>query len=298
MVPPPTGQANGAPDEVVPCLIVIAGPQMGRIYALPDGRTRIGRAADAEVGLRDGSISTYHATIERTDQGGFRVVDHESKNGTFLRGERITEATLRPGERLQVGAATVLKLDYLSKIDGAFHARLHDTETRDALTGALNRRYFDQNFESTFDLTVRYADIMSLVLFDVDGMRRINEAHGYLIGDAVLHGAATRVARRLRDEDLFIRHDKDEFAIILRRTREEGALKVAEALRQLIEQRPLCCHGVEVAATLSLGVATLARPPRFASGAEMVAAATAALERAKQAGGNRAELASGASGRS
>ncbi len=125
----------------------------------------------------------------------------------------------------------------------------------DALTGAYNRRYFNQLLMQEHRLTERYGATFSLVMFDIDHFKQINDDRGHDAGDAVLKQLVQAVRLMLRDCDYLFRYGGEEFTILLPRTSLKGASQLAERIRESIAQHTFE-HGRQqmTAITISLGV--------------------------------------------
>ncbi|MGQ4879103.1 diguanylate cyclase [Billgrantia sp. LNSP4103-1] len=161
---------------------------------------------------------------------------------------------------------------------------LEQQATRDHLTGAYNRRAFDTAMRKAIRQAERSDNTFSLLLFDVDHFKSVNDRHGHDTGDAILKRLATLVSRTLRSTDLLARWGGEEFVILLQDTSAKGATLFAERLRQQIAETRL--HGLAI--TVSLGIAEF-RPGNSPEG--MLERADAALYRAKRAGRNRVAIA-------
>jgi diguanylate cyclase (GGDEF)-like protein/PAS domain S-box-containing protein len=122
----------------------------------------------------------------------------------------------------------------------------------DPLTGAFNRRYLLQVMETEISRVRRYARPLSLIMFDIDHFKRINDAFGHEQGDAVLKGVAARVRERLRHSDIFVRWGGEEFMILATETALNQAVALAETLRTALRQSP---HADVGPVTASFGVA-------------------------------------------
>jgi diguanylate cyclase (GGDEF)-like protein len=272
-------------DDLVPCLIVIAGPDLGQMHPVSH-RVRVGRAKDAEMSISDNSISRYHAAVQRLENGDIHLTDLDSTNGTFVNGKQVDEATLRGGDRIQLGVKTVVKLDFLGKIEGDFHHQLYEAGTRDPLTGLFNRRYLEQHLETDFRLALRHDEQLSVMVLDLDHFKSINDRYGHLAGDMVLRSFASILARRCRREDIIARYGGEEFVVLLRRTSSEGAGAVAESVRSLVEEHTLSYQGKSIAVTVSIGVATLGPGIVPDDPLSLLKTADSALYRAKAEGRN------------
>ncbi|WP_322106220.1 diguanylate cyclase [Paraburkholderia sp. J41] len=164
-------------------------------------------------------------------------------------------------------------------------AKLREYADRDGLTGIPNRRYFEARLADEFSRWQRYGGELSMLLFDLDHFKRINDEFGHVAGDTVLRSMAQRVAEVVRNTDVFGRFGGEEFALLLPCTPLDDALYVAEKIRRTIGDEPVEVQGVIVPVTASVGAAT-ARPgsPDYEG---MINEADAALYAAKRQGRNR-----------
>ena len=129
---------------------------------------------------------------------------------------------------------------------------------------------------------------MSLLLFDLDHFKSINDTYGHLAGDAVLIKVADLVRDSLRESDVAGRYGGEEFGIILPDTSGPGAMVVAERLRQSVESTLVSFEKLQIAMSISIGVAEFSAT--FSNAEDMIAKADEALYKAKQAGRNRVIL--------
>jgi diguanylate cyclase (GGDEF)-like protein len=170
------------------------------------------------------------------------------------------------------------------------NARLHrliQKQARtDGLTGLLNHREFQEQLGREVERAQRFGVSVGLIFLDLDDFKLINDRHGHLAGDAVLKAVAQVVRGCIRDIDHAARYGGEEFAVILPHTSLEGAIRLAERIRQAVAESPVPLpEGGEVHVTTSLGVAAV--PVDATTQIEAIAAADAALYRAKQSGKNR-----------
>lgn len=178
------------------------------------------------------------------------------------------------------------------------NARLHDTvqaqARTDALTGLANRRRFDAALEAEIGRSHRFGSDVGLVMMDLDGFKPINDLHGHQEGDRVLCEVAALLRGITRNVDELARYGGDEIAIILPETDTAGAELLAERIRAAVESLEVerSGPGAPLKLTASFGAASL--PEAAHDRAGLVAAADAALYRAKRAGGNRVVRADGA----
>ena len=116
------------------------------------------------------------------------------------------------------------------------NAKLRDLSITDDLTGLFNRRYLVRALEAEFIRALRYKRNFSVLLFDVDDFKQVNDRHGHSCGDAVLKNLASLIRGCLRSSDMVARYGGDEIAILLPETDKSKATEVAEKLRRLIEE--------------------------------------------------------------
>lgn len=136
--------------------------------------------------------------------------------------------------------------------------RLRDLALSDPLTGVANRRVFLQALAREFDLGRRHGFPISVVLLDLDHLERINQLHGYAVGDQVIALVAQRLSEHLRDSDLLARTEGGELAVMVSHLGPEQALAAARRFRTVLTWQPLLLGELELAVTASLGVSTYA----------------------------------------
>lgn len=167
----------------------------------------------------------------------------------------------------------------------------HNLATHDGLTGVHNRLALMEALERDEAQARRRGASMALLMIDIDHFKAVNDQHGHLAGDAVLREVAQRASHRLRHADLLARYGGEEFVALLAQTDAQGALAVAEDIRQAIALRPCVAQGVAIPVTVSIGVCA-AVPGVGTEGVEaMLAASDRALYAAKDQGRNRVVLA-------
>ncbi len=176
------------------------------------------------------------------------------------------------------------------------NARMHRLITKqaatDGLTGLANHREFQDQLRREMERAQRFALPVALVLLDLDDFKAVNDRYGHLAGDTVLRGVAATLRLLIREIDGAARYGGEEFAIILPGTTAEGAARLAERIRLAIGERPVVADGRNVGVTASFGVAAI--PEDGTTQVELIAAADAALYRAKHGGKNRVAVSTGA----
>ncbi len=289
--------------------IWIAAPPMGQLMSLASSGTALEDSeqtvllAPDDTGLRAltrGARPLPSAQLERA--GGslaMRVrgagaeltvpmLSHGRLVGLLLLGakkggERFVAEEMELLELLATQAATVFE-----------NARLFESATFEGLTGLYRREAVLEILDREWSRSIRYDRPLSIALADLDRFKWINDRHGHLAGDLVLQRVAAELRAHVRDTDFIGRFGGEEFLIVLPETQLEGAVLLAEKIRERIEALEIGVEGGEpLQVTLSIGVAsrsevkgdgkTRARP--------LLQAADAALYGAKRNGRNRVEAA-------
>lgn len=168
---------------------------------------------------------------------------------------------------------------------------LANTAQVDALTGLRNRQHFDRRLDEELAAMRRFGRTVSLVLLDIDHFKCCNDQFGHPFGDRVLQSVAEVLQEASRVVDVPCRFGGEEFVVILPETEIEGALVVAERIRQGIQSIPLSCREQRLTITASGGVASSSQAGNCecVTSKSLVQAADEALYRAKNNGRNRIE---------
>lgn len=206
------------------------------------------------------------------------------------------------------GYVAVVMLTFLFVLmvhDRAAHD-LRELVNHDYLTGVFNRSAFESFARQAIEQARRSGEALSLLLFDVDHFKNINDTHGHLTGDVALRALAELSAQKLRSQDVLGRYGGEEFAVLLPATDAQGALLVAERVRESIAEEQFRDDSTPFRLTISIGIAQF--PPEGQIATEQSSAeqssteqrltalfrgADAALYEAKRSGRNRTLIASG-----
>jgi len=266
-------------------LLRMDGVSAGELIAIEGERLEIGRHPSCGVRIDDAGMSRRHAAIVREDARHV-LCDLSSRNGTFVEGRPVTTHRLADGDWVQFGPRVAFRYVRTDEGGEQLLRRLYESSNRDALTGAYNRKHFDERLRSEIAFATRHSLEMALLLFDIDNFKRINDTYGHPAGDAVLRQIVSYAGRRLRTEDVIARIGGEEFGVILRSTDRNAAALVAERLRSTIGTLPVVSDGKTIPVSISVGVATLACAGERSSSA-IVAVADRRLYIAKRAGRNR-----------
>jgi diguanylate cyclase (GGDEF)-like protein len=164
--------------------------------------------------------------------------------------------------------------------------KLSEMAFRDGLTGLYNHRYFQEQLEKEVNRAMRYQRNLSVIMFDLDHFKKVNDAHGHQVGDIVLKKVAEIVLRTVRESDMAARYGGEEFAIILPETEMKGVVTLAERIRKRIASMRMDVDEKIVRVTASFGV-TLWEPGMADAGKDnMICAADNALYQSKKKGRN------------
>ncbi len=297
---------TGGPDDTVtevssgvkaadrsdcPCLLVLSGTEIGRVFKMSKPEMIIGRSEEVSIVIVDPTISRRHAALRVLSPDVVVLEDLGSKNGTFFDGQRVDRIELRDGDRFQLGASTILKLTYQDKLEEEFQRLLYESATRDGLTGLFNKKFLIERLSAEFAYCARHNVKLSVCMIDIDHFKAINDQWGHVAGDSILAQVSHLVQEASRTEDIVCRYGGEEFAVLLRDIDERGAARYAERMRQAVERADFEFTDKDgnhrsIKVTISTGLATLGEK-RFATTDEFIAAADKQLYRAKKTGRNR-----------
>ncbi len=224
----------------------------------------------------------------------FRLLDHR-----LIHRIRVLEAEMAKTDLDQKLLARHVETDEIDAMRNelagllnrltAQNAELVRLATTDSLTGLANRRWLFEHLEQEVYRAQRYGTALSLILFDIDHFKRINDGWGHAAGDHVLRELARETHQLLRKTDRAGRYGGEEFVVLLPETDLAEAVLLAHRLTQRISSTVITPeHGPSISVTISVGVAALAPDE---SGEELIQRADQALYRAKQGGRNRVESA-------
>jgi two-component system, cell cycle response regulator len=266
------------------CLVEIHGPQLGKKYILDEEEFTIGRDVKNNIVVDLDNVSRRHAKIT-TRQGKSFVVDLGSTNGTYLNDQEVLEETpLRSGDFVKVGGS-IFKFLSGGNIESLYHEEIYQLTIVDGLTQINNKRYFLEYLEREMGRCHRYNRALSLIMFDIDHFKKINDTNGHLAGDYVLRELASIVRQRIRKEECFARYGGEEFAVVMPEAGPENARRFAEKIRKMVEDHPFVFEDKEIEVTVSLGAADMVGD--MTEPLQFIKVADANLYKAKKGGRNR-----------
>ncbi len=174
----------------------------------------------------------------------------------------------------------------VSLANAQMYGRMQEMATTDGLTGLVNHRTFQERIVEMLARADRNKGRHVLILTDIDHFKKVNDTHGHPVGDIVLKGVAHVVAECVRKVDVAARYGGEEFAIVLESAEREGALKLAERIREEVQKQQFQGANGPFSCTLSLGIAVY--PDDARDKETLIANADQALYHAKHNGRNRA----------
>jgi diguanylate cyclase (GGDEF)-like protein len=230
------------------------GPAMGSRYALADSPLVIGRGEECDIRIEHDTVSRRHIRVAPSGDG-YAVSDLGSTNGTFVNNTPVTRHQLHDGDYLRVGKC-IYRFLAGGNVEAEYHEEIYRLAIIDALTNLHNKRYLVEFLQRELARSERRSAPLSLVLFDIDHFKHVNDSLGHLAGDLILRALAARTAAAVRKDELLARYGGEEFALVLPDTDRGSAAGVAERLRALVAGQPFHYNGADCPVTVSLGVAT------------------------------------------
>lgn len=282
--------------ELHPVLVFLNGELMAVPTPLEREMVTVGRALEVDVRINDPKVSRVHAQITtaldpKTGEAEYRLTDLNSKNGTLLNGETVTEAVLRSGDKISIGNQ-LLRFDMIDEIDREFQMQVYRLLAHDELTGLLSSRSFFSELRREAAKAAVESRQFCVLMLDLDFFKSVNDTYGHVTGSKTLEETSRAIVSTLRAGDVASRFGGEEFAVFLLDAELRHGLVAAERIRTTIEKTAFTVtrqigkdfpptHKV----TVSVGIASF--PTDSRDPIELVEMADAALYRSKQTGRNR-----------
>jgi two-component system, cell cycle response regulator len=271
-----------------PHLVVLQGPGLGDFFEITDDELVLGSDPfSADIVVRDVEVEPQHAELYRKP-GGYAVRGVQAEKTIALNGEVMEEPgcghLLSDGDRIHVGDS-VLEFSHQDEIKASFYEQLHRLVNRDHLTGLFSKGRFDREFEHRLEAMADEGRPLSVLMADIDSLKKINDANGHLLGEFVV-GEIGHIIGAMHEGEgrSATRFGGDEYQTVLPDLSKEEAFEVAEEIRRRVETQIFERDEVAATTTISIGVASY--PEDGTTHQELTHAADAALYRAKRAGGN------------
>jgi len=246
---------------------VMAGPNSMK-YSRPDIR-QVSLAEDDAVLAGEEVQKEEHTTRKATGEEVYRIVT--KRRSVYLDGDPVVVGIDHHITRWRVAERELKRL-----------------AEEDALTGIANRRHFRNEAEHALRRANRYREVVSIIMFDLDHFKHVNDTWGHNVGDEVLKEAVKRSVSSLRNTDFAGRWGGEEFVVLLVHTALDEASIVAERLRAAIASEAFLTSAGNIPVTISGGVTQWLKGDTFDS---LIERADAALYRAKESGRNKMLLA-------
>lgn len=236
------------------CLLAIGGELNGTIFDLPNGVTSVGRSPENTYALEFQGISRNHFEIKVTST--VSIVDLGSRNGTFVNNKKVeSPINLNKGDVIKIGT---IALKYIPKGDPErlTYDKLNQEANTDGLTKCFNKMYFNQACDLSVKKSKVTGDPLTLMIFDIDYFKKLNDNYGHDAGDFVLKDMANLIRQNgVREDDIFARYGGEEFVILLPKTNLKHGYEIAERIRRLVEEYQFVYESKTLPVTVSVGVA-------------------------------------------
>jgi len=285
-------QSQSPKRDLRPALVFLTGDLLAVPIPLEREEVILGRALEADVRINDAKVSRQHAritTISEDNLTKYLLTDLESRNGTFLNGQRITREILQNGDKVTIGE-NILRFDLLDEIDREYQRQIRRLVSHDDLTGLLSSRSFFSELRREAAQATQENRPFCVLMIDIDHFKIVNDTFGHLTGSKTLEEIGSCITRMLRSGDVAARFGGEEFAAFLLDAEITQGLVAAERIRLEIENQAFSVIRQGKAAethhiTASVGVASF--PTDSSDPIELVEMADSALYRAKREGRNR-----------
>ncbi|MCU0821232.1 MAG: GGDEF domain-containing protein [Spirochaetes bacterium] len=284
------GKKSSMPSDA--CLIELIGKQENKKYNLfiqdiinkKDYEFSIGRGPNInDIVIDDASISRQHACIYKKGDK-FYIKDNGSTNGTYINDEKVIgEKLLSNQDKIKIGS-TILKF-LQGDIESLFLDNLREKINVDKLTGAYNKQYFEEHLQKLFSLARRYNKPLSLILFDIDDFKKINDTFGHSAGDYILSQLGKIISQRIRNTDIFARVGGEEFGILCQETGLSNTHQLADDICRIVCGHAFSFGGKTIPVTLSMGLCEY--NSALSSESDMYTLCDSLLYKAKKSGKNR-----------
>ena len=241
----------------VACLVQIYGKEIGKKYALDRMQTTVGRGHDNTILVDMDNVSRVHCKIY-AGSGGHYCEDMGSTNGTFVNDVELQDRRkLRNGDFIKIGGVIFKFIDG-DNIEQLYYEEIYRMAIIDGLTQTYNKRYMLEFLDREMARCQRYARPLTIVMFDLDHFKAVNDDFGHLAGDYVLKRMSELIREgTIRKEECFARYGGEEFAIILPDTTSERGAILAEKIRKMIDDAQFEFEGNLIPVTISMGVAQM-----------------------------------------
>ena len=277
----------GNSQRQMACLVQYSGGAIGKRYPIDQQEIVAGRSPSLAFNINDPSVSRNHVKFcyKGTD---VEVEDLNSTNGTFINERKLNKPdVLRDGDMVRIGTI-VFKFFAQGSMESLFHDRIYRMATIDATTQIFNKKYLMETLEAEFKIAKTYGRPLSLIMYDLDFFKKVNDTHGHNAGDFILKECSQIAKASVRKQDTLGRFGGEEFGIVLPDSEMRAAAEMAERIRKAVGAHPFQFENKVIQQTISMGVAQLT--PQVASVQDFLDIADKKLYRSKGAGRNQVTI--------
>ena len=219
-----------APKRRRACLVQYSGAKLGKRFILDEQIMVIGRVPPANIVISEATVSRRHARFIQTEQV-IEVEDLGSSNFTFLNDKKVEgRVPLKDGDIVRLGTV-LLKFFAHDNIEAIIQDKIYRLATIDAGTQIFNKQYLLDALESEIKFSKTYNKDLSVIMYDLDFFKKVNDTYGHNAGDFILKKSSEVVKTTIRKDDILGRFGGEEFVIILPNTDIKMAYDLAERIR-------------------------------------------------------------------
>ncbi len=279
-------------ERVPPSLVLLMGPAgyVSRQWTIDNSDIIIGRSMTSSIFIDDRSVSKSHAKLT-VSFGEVAIIDLDSTNKTVINGIAIppfVPKKLNNSDQVKIGNVLFKYLEEGS-IEAAAHQNLQTKSEKDSLTDIWNKGALLQKGPEFFKRAKLLEVPLSLLVFDLDHFKIVNDNYSHQAGDHVLQETAQIIQSKLiRNDDFFARFGGEEFVILLFGSNIQQAEEIGERIRATIDKHEFIHDGQTLPVTVSIGIAT--QEEKMSSFDELFAKADSALYASKNSGRNRVTI--------
>lgn len=276
-------------SKMPPSMVLLMGPAgyVGRHWSIDNADVIIGRSMSSNIFIDDRSVSKSHAKLTYSF-GEVSIIDLDSTNKTIVNGSALppfVPKKLETNDQIKVGNV-LFKFLAQGSLESVAHQNLQQKSEKDPLTCIWNKGALTLKAPEMVKRSKLLATPLSLLIFDLDHFKKINDTYSHQGGDFVLKEVANVIQTKLiRGDDYFARFGGEEFVIALTGTNIKFAEEIGERIRATIEKHEFLYDGKKIPVTISIGISEL--EPEMSSFDELFAKADTALYASKNSGRNR-----------
>lgn len=240
--------------NIPPAIVLLVGkPELiGKQWLLASEIEILGRSSSSSIIINDSSISKSHLKFQITAEHIVSVIDLQSTNGLIINSQKQTPLqpiALKNNDQIKLGNL-VFKFLEKGNVETVSSSKIYQKSLIDSLTNISNKAAFESNITSRMLLKNPF----SLIIFDIDHFKKINDTYGHLCGDFILTEMSKFISENLiRDEDFLSRYGGEEFCLIVPQ-KISLAQEIAERLRKSIDNYNFNFQDKELHVSISLGV--------------------------------------------